>query len=92
MQGLHFLQDLIDLSVLSLHVLLDLKSGLEHLVSILVSGLRTGGGGALHVLADDDDAQKDQLQEGLADPRDIVTASWERWADGSETAASAANA
>ena len=70
-KGLHFFQDLTDLPVLSLHVFLDLEGGVEDRVGVLVGGLRTRvGGSALHVLADDDDAQEDQLQEGLTDPRD----------------------
>ena len=49
-QGLDFFQDLVDLSVLSLHVLLDLEGGVENRIGILVGGLRTSvGGAALHV-------------------------------------------
>ena len=84
-EGLHLLQDLADLSVLSLHGVLEPEGSVKNRVGILVGGLRTGvGGGALHGLADDDDAQEDQLQEGLTNPRDDrddvvgVDGGWER--------------
>src|SRR3954454_4491315 len=59
-KGSQLVQDLTDRLVLGLHVLLNLKRGVEHCVGILVRGLCPRvGGGALHVLADDDDAEKD---------------------------------
>jgi hypothetical protein len=65
----HLGQDPLDLGVLRLQMLLDVKSGVQHGIGVLIRGLGPlVGSSSENVLADDDDAQQHQLEKRLADP------------------------
>src|SRR5919109_624937 len=70
LQGSDTGEDALDLFVLCGQMILDLQSRVEDGIGVLICGfsplVRCGGE---DILADNDDAEQNELKEGLADPR-----------------------
>ena len=69
MEMAYLTENPLDLRILGFKVTLDLERGAKDRVGVLIGRLSPHiSGCSKDVLANDDDAQEDELQEGLADP------------------------